>query len=152
MSNKNGRSDLRSSARDEEIRPQTNWTPPALLDAPQARPGFKQRWVATTILGKETPDNVYKRMREGWEPRDAKTVSKDFPVATIEHGKLAVYIGVEGMVLGEMPEEMVAERNEYYAKKTRNQELAVSNDLHRVEQQGNPIQREHRSKTTYDGE
>ncbi len=52
MSNKNGRSDLRSSTRDEEIRPQTNWTPPALLDAPQARPGFKQRWVATTILGK----------------------------------------------------------------------------------------------------
>jgi len=91
-------------------------------------------------------------MREGWQPRDAKTVSKDFPVATIEHGKFAGYIGVEGMVLCEMPEEMVAQRNEYYANKTRNQELAVSNDLHRVEQPGNPIQREHRSKTTYDGE
>lgn len=58
--------DLRVSIRDEESRPQTSWQPPALLDAPDARPGMVQRWVATSIQGKDTPDNVYKRMREGW--------------------------------------------------------------------------------------
>ena len=39
MSNKSGRSDLRISMREEETRPQTHWSPPAVLDAPQARPG-----------------------------------------------------------------------------------------------------------------
>ena len=42
MSNKNTRSDLRISMREEEARPQTHWSPPALLDAPKARPGYVQ--------------------------------------------------------------------------------------------------------------
>ena len=128
MSNKNGRSDLRSSARDEEIRPQTNWTPPALLDAPQARPGFKQRWVATTILGKETPDNVYKRMREGWEPRKSETVKEQhFP--TINHGQWVGCIGIEGMVLCEMPEEKHDSMKAYYGEKSLEQNDALSGEL-----------------------
>ena len=93
---------LRMSIRDEESRPQTTWTPPALLDAPEARPGMVQRWVATTIQGKDTPDNVYKRMREGWEPRKASTV-KDQKFPTINHGQWAGCIGIEGMLLCEMP-------------------------------------------------
>jgi hypothetical protein len=128
MSNKNGRSDLRSSARDEEIRPQTNLTPPALLDAPQARPGFKQRWVATTILGKETPDNVYKRMREGWEPRKSETVKEQhFP--TINHGQWVGCIGIEGMVLCEMPEEKHDAMKTYYGEKSLEQNDALSGEL-----------------------
>lgn len=128
MSNKNGRSDLRSSTRDEEIRPQTNWTPPALLDAPQARPGFKQRWVATTILGKETPDNVYKRMREGWEPRKSETVKEQhFP--TINHGQWVGCIGIEGMVLCEMPEEKHDSMKAYYGEKSLEQNDALSGEL-----------------------
>ena len=128
MSNKNGRSDLRSSARDEEIRHQTNWTPPALLDAPQARPGFKQRWVATTILGKETPDNVYKRMREGWEPRKSETVKEQhFP--TINHGQWVGCIGIEGMVLCEMPEEKHDAMKTYYGEKSLEQNDALSGEL-----------------------
>jgi len=128
MSNKNGRSDLRSSTRDEEIRPQTNWTPPALLDAPQARPGFKQRWVATTILGKETPDNVYKRMREGWEPRKSETVKEQhFP--TINHGQWVGCIGIEGMVLCEMPEEKHNAMKTYYGEKSLEQNDALSGEL-----------------------
>ena len=128
MSNKNVRSDLRSSTRDEEIRPQTNWTPPALLDAPQARPGFKQRWVATTILGKETPDNVYKRMREGWEPRKSETVKEQhFP--TINHGQWVGCIGIEGMVLCEMPEEKYDSMKAYYGEKSLEQNDALSGEL-----------------------
>ena len=44
--------------------------------------------------GKDTPDNVYKRMREGWEPRKAETVKGQlFP--TINHGQWAGCIGIE---------------------------------------------------------
>jgi hypothetical protein len=128
MSNKNGRGDLRISMRDEETRPQTSWTPPALLDAPQARPGFKQRWVATTILGKETPDNVYKRMREGWEPRKSETVKEQhFP--TINHGQWVGCIGIEGMVLCEMPEEKHNAMKAYYEEKSHQQNDALSGEL-----------------------
>ena len=128
MSNKNGRGDLRISTRDEEVRPQTSWTPPALLDAPQARPGFRQRWVATTILGKETPDNVYKRMREGWEPRKSDTVKEqNFP--TINHGQWVGCIGIEGMVLCEMPEEKHNAMKAYYEEKSHQQNDALSGEL-----------------------
>ena len=42
--NRNVRAEeTRTSVRDEGSRPQTNWTPPALLDAPEPRPGYVQR-------------------------------------------------------------------------------------------------------------
>ena len=72
----------RSNTRENETRAETSWKPASLLDAPPPRPGMVQRWVATSILGKDTPDNVYKRQREGWTPREADTVG-DFPIPTI---------------------------------------------------------------------
>ena len=120
--------DLRVSVRDEESRPQTNWTPPALLDAPEARPGFVQRWVSTTIQGKETPDNVYKRMREGWEPRKSSTV-KDQKFPTINHGQWAGCIGIEGMLLCEMPQEKHQAMKDYYRGKSRDQNEALTGEL-----------------------
>ena len=39
--------EARNSVRDEESRPMTAWKPPSLLDAPEARPGYVQRWVTT---------------------------------------------------------------------------------------------------------
>ena len=58
-------SEARPNTRGKESRVKTPWKPASVLDAPPARPGMVQRWVATSILGKETPDNVYKRQREG---------------------------------------------------------------------------------------
>ena len=119
---------LRMSIRDEESRPQTTLTPPALLDAPEARPGMVQRWVATTIQGKDTPDNVYKRMREGWEPRKASTV-KDQKFPTINHGQWAGCIGIEGMLLCEMPKEKHKAMKEYYRGKSDDQNEALTGEL-----------------------
>ena len=119
---------LRMSIRDEESRPQTTWTPPALLDAPEARPGMVQRWVATTIQGTDTPDNVYKRMREGWEPRKASTV-KDQKFPTINHGQWAGCIGIEGMLLCEMPKEKHLSMKAYYQGKSNDQNEALTGEL-----------------------
>ena len=55
------------------------------------------------------------------------------------------------MVLCEMPEEMVTQMNENYQQKTDSQMTAVKNDLNRIEQPGNPIQRDHRSSVTRGG-
>lgn len=129
----------------------SQWRPSNLLEAPEPRPGFKQRWIATMVLGQEQPTNVAKRMREGWQPRDLKTVKNAQNFPTIEHGKFAGYIGVEGMVLCEMPEEMVNQRNEYYAQMTENLMRSVEQDIHRVEQPGNPISKTFKSSVTRGG-
>ena len=41
----------RENIRAEEARPDTAWKPPSLLDAPKPRPGYVQRWIATSIQG-----------------------------------------------------------------------------------------------------
>ena len=129
----------------------SQWRPSNLLEAPEARPGYKQRWIATMVLGQETPTNVAKRLREGWQPRDPKTVKNAEHFPTIEHGKFAGYIGIEGMLLCEMPEEMVNERNLYYARMTENLMRSVEQDIHKVEQPGNPIQKSFKTDVTRGG-
>lgn len=129
----------------------SHWRPSNLLEAPEARPGFKQRWIATMVLGQEQPTNVARRMREGWQPRDPKTVKSAENFPTIEHGKFSGFIGIEGMVLCEMPEEMVTERNMYYAKMTENLMRSVEQDIHKVEQAGNPISKTFKTEVTRGG-
>ena len=148
MSNNKTRSDLRISMREEEARPQTHWSPPALLDARKARPGYVQRWGATTILGKETPDNVYKRMREGWEPRKSDTVKEQhFP--TINHGQWVGCIGIEGMLLCEMPEEKHKAMKSYYNDKSQQQNDALSGELDSLGRRvGQPIYQDRQSSTS----
>lgn len=129
----------------------SQWRPSNLLEAPEPRPGYKQRWIATMVLGQETPTNVAKRLREGWQPRDPKTVKDVGHYPTIEHGKFAGHIGIEGMLLCEMPEEMVNERNEYYARMTENLMRSVEQDMHRIEQPGNPITKSFKTEVTRGG-
>ena len=138
----------RSSTRDEEIRPEAAWKPPALLDAPEARPGYVQRWVATSIQGKESPDNVYKRMREGWEPRSADSV-KDSLFPTINHGQWTGSIGIEGMLLCEMPKERHASMKAYYQGKSNDQNQSVVGELDALgRQSGLPIHQDRKSETS----
>ena len=118
----------RVSVRDTETRPDTAWKPPSLLDAPEPRPGYTQRWIATSIQGKETPDNVYKHMREGWEPRKADTV-KDQLYPTINHGQWAGSIGIEGMLLCEMPKEKHKAMKSYYQNKSSEANEAIPGEL-----------------------
>ena len=148
MSSKSSRSDLRISIREDEARPQTHWKPPALLDAPEARPGYVQRWVATAIQGKDTPDNVYKRMREGWEPRKSSTV-KDQKFPTINHGQWAGCIGIEGMLLCEMPKEKHQQMKAYYNDKSDQQNEALTGELDSLGRKvGQPIYQDRQSSSS----
>jgi len=142
---------IKHETRVEQSTRVSQWRPSNLLEAPEPRPGFKQRWIATMVLGQEQPTNVAKRMREGWQPRDLKTVKNAQNFPTIEHGKFAGFIGIEGMVLCEMPEEMVNQRNEYYAQMTENLMRSVEQDIHKVEQPGNPISKTFKTEVTRGG-
>ena len=118
--------EIRDSIRQQK--PAVSWKPPSLLDAPECRPGYVQRWITTSIQGKETPDNVYKRMREGWNPRSADSV-KDKRYPTINHGEWKGCIGIEGMLLCEMPEETHRSMKAYYNQRNSEQNEAVASDL-----------------------
>ena len=140
--------ETRSSMRDEQSRPETAWKPPSLLDAPEPRPGHTQRWIATSIQGKETPDNVYKRMREGWSPRKADTV-KDSLFPTINHGQWAGSIGIEGMLLCEMPIEKHRQMKNYYNNKSVEANQSVAGDLDALGRKtGQPIYQERKSTSS----
>ena len=142
--------ELRKEIREEEARPQTAWKPPSLLDAPDPRSGMVQRWVATSIQGRDTPDNVYKRMRAGWNPRPADSVD-DTRYPTINHGQWAGSIGVEGMLLCEMPEDTFKSMKKYYLGKSDEQNESIPGELDAIGRNGGiPIQQE-RSSTTSQG-
>ena len=141
---------INNETRVEKSKLASKWRPSNLLEAPEPRPGYAQRWVATMVLGQETPTNVAKRLREGWVPRDPKTVKEIQHFPTIEHGRFAGHIGIEGMVLCEMPTNMVKQRNEYYAQMTENLMTSVEQDMNRAETPGQPIQRTFKSTVSSD--
>ena len=120
----------------EDLSREDIWEPPALLEAPPARPGMRQRWVSTSILGKDVPQHAARRFREGWTPRPANTVPNDFYVPTIAHGQFEGVVGVEGMILCEMPEERAQARDRYFRGKTSDQQRFVNQALDKVAQSG----------------
>jgi len=142
---------INNETRSEKSKLVSKWRPSNLLEAPEPRPGYAQRWVVTMVLGQETPTNVAKRLREGWAPRDVKTIKDGQHFPTIEHGKFAGHIGIEGMVLCEMPQEMLNQRNDYYAQMTENLMRSVENDMNKVESPGQPISRTFKTTVSSEG-
>ena len=129
--------------REDDSRFDEVWQPPALLDAPPARDGMRQRWVATSILGSEVPHHTMRRFREGWTPRPADTVPTSFPVPTLTHGQYVGAIGVEGMILCELPEIRAQARERYFKHKTGELDEFVESSLQKAERAGGiPLRRE----------
>ena len=142
---------VRASEERSEVRApreEAAWKPPSLLDAPDPRPGMVQRWIATSIQGRDTPDNVYKRMRAGWNPRPADTV-KDQRFPTINHGQWAGSIGVEGMILCEMPLEKFKSMKAYYNQRNDEQNESIPGELDAMARTGGiPIQQDRKSSSS----
>lgn len=91
----------------------TPWVVPSSLAAPPPRPGMVQRWIRVASGGKDDAINTSRKFREGWKPRQASTVPKNFPVPSIKNGTYAGVIGVEGMLLCEMPAKKNDQRRAY---------------------------------------
>lgn len=122
----------------EDARPSIAWKPPSVLDAPPARPGYRQRWIATSILGKDIPHWVYRQFRQGWNPRKWETIPPEWQsrVPSIKHGQFNGYCGVEGHVLCEMPEETALRREAYFTARTRDLTQHLDYDLNEAERAG----------------
>ena len=126
------------------------YKPPSSLDAPKAPDGFRHRWIRAESVGFQDSKNVYGRLREGYELVRADEYSDtDYPV--VAEGKYAGVIGVGGLLLARIPEELAKQRVDYQKKLTKGQDEAVESDLLREQHKSMPIDVERQSRVTFGG-
>ena len=125
-------------------------TPPSYLDTPNAPEGFRHRWVRVEILGFVDTKNVQGRLRSGYElVRADEYPDSDYP--KVEDGKYKGVIGVGGLVLARVPEEIARQRTEYYMNQAQDQMTAIDNDLLKEQHKSMPIDVDRQSRTTFGG-
>jgi hypothetical protein len=126
------------------------YKPPSSLDAPPAPDGFRHRWIRAESVGFQDSKNIYGRLREGYElVRADEYKDSDYPVVT--EGKYAGVIGVGGLLLARIPEELAKQRVEYQKKLTEGQDEAVETDLLREQHKSMPIDVDRQSRVTFGG-
>ena len=138
-----------SSTRSKTERPKV-WTPPSSLDAPPAPDGFRHRWIRAESLGFSDTKNVSARLREGFElVRADEYPDSQYPVIT--DGKYAGVIGVGGLLLARISEEIAKQRAAYIEGLTRGQDEAVEHDLMKEQHKSMPINVDRQSRVTFGG-
>ena len=138
-----------SENRSKRERPKV-WTPPSQLDAPPAPEGFKHRWIRAEAVGQLDQKNVSARLREGWEfVRADEYPEMEWPA--IDSGRYAGVIAVGGLMLARIPNEIVEQRKEYFAKITQDKDDAVANDPLKDQHPSMPISKERSSRVTFGG-
>ena len=126
------------------------YKPPSSLDAPPAPDGFRHRWIRAESQGFIDGKNIYGRLRSGYELVRADEYSdSDYPV--IGDGKYAGVIGVGGLLLARIPEELAKARVDYQRKQTEGQDESVETDLLRDQDKRMPISVDRNSKHTFGG-
>ena len=126
------------------------YKPPSSLDAPPAPDGYRHRWIRAESLGFNDQKNIHGRLRSGYElVRADEYEDSDFPV--ILDGKYAGIIGVGGLLLARIPEELAKARIDYQRKLTEGQDESVESDLLRDQDKRMPIKIDRNSKQTFGG-
>ena len=140
----------RASSTRAKTAKKTTWTPPSSLDAPPAPNGFRHRWIRVEVLGFDDTKNVSGKLREGWElVRGDEYPDQDYPV--MKEGKYAGVIGVGGLVLARIAEEIAQAREAYFAKATQDRDDAIKNDLLKEQHPSMPINAERQTRVTFGG-
>ena len=126
------------------------YKPPSSLDAPPAPNGFRHRWIRAESLGFNDTKNIHGRLRSGYElVRADEYKDSDYPVVT--DGKYAGIIGVGGLLLARIPEELAQQRIDYQKSLSDGQDEAIENDLLRDQDKRMPIKIDRNSKQTFGG-
>ena len=145
----NNKTSRAGQTRSKTERPKV-WTPPSSLDAPKAPTGFRHRWIRVETMGFDDTKNLQGKIRSGWElVRADEYPGSEYPV--INEGKYKGMIGVGGLVLARIPEEIAKLRDEYYQKMTREANEALEHDLGKEQHKSMPIQQERQSRVTFGG-
>ena len=139
-----------SQTRSKSERPKV-WVPPSSLDAPPAPDGFRYRWIRAEVIGFQDTKNISGRLREGYELVRAEEVenASDYPV--LEEGRYKGVIGVGGLLLAKVPEEIAKQRQDYMASRHKDRSEAVANDLLKEQDSRMPINVDRQSRVTFGG-
>ena len=128
----------------------TVWTPPSSLDAPPAPDGYHHRWIRAESMGFDDTKNMTGKLRSGWElVRSDEYPETEYP--TQKEGKYAGVIGVGGLLLARIPEEIAKSREAYYKKQTQDRDDAVNNDLMKDQHPSMPINQDRQTRVTFGG-
>ena len=126
------------------------WTPPSSLDAPPAPDGFKHRWIRAESMGFDDSSNMSAKLRSGFELVRADEYSEiDYP--TVNDGKYKGVIGVGGLLLARIPDEIVEARKEYFEQQTKDRNDAIDNDLMKEQHPSMPINNDRQTRVTFGG-
>jgi hypothetical protein len=126
------------------------YKPPSSLDAPQAPDGFRHRWIRAESMGFNDTKSIHGRLRSGYELVRADEYDADTYPAVLD-GKYAGVIGVGGLLLARIPEELAQSRVDYQQKQTEGQNEALENDLLKDQDKRMPISVDRNSKHTFGG-
>jgi hypothetical protein len=138
-----------ANTREKTERPK-QYKPPSSLDAPPAPDGFRHRWIRAESVGFQDSKNIYGRLREGYElVRADEYKDSDYPV--VADGKYAGVIGVGGLLLARIPEELAKARMAYQKSQTEGQDESVETDLLKDQDNRMPIKIDRNSKHTFGG-
>ena len=150
MENNNDKRTSRASQTREKTTQKKVWSPPSSLDAPPAPAGFTHRWIRAETLGFHDTKNVAGRIRSGYElVRSDEYPDSDYP--QVEDGKYKGVIGVGGLVLARVPEEIAKQRSDYYKKQASDNVEAVDNDLMKEQHPSMPINIDRQTRVTFGG-
>jgi len=149
MDNNKNKTSRASETRVKNERPKV-WTPPSSLDAPPAPDGFRHRWIRAESVGFDDTKNISGKLRSGWElVRADEYPDSNYP--KVKDGKYAGVIGVGGLVLARIPEEIAKSREEYFAKRTQDREKAIANDPFKEQHPSMPISKDRQTRVTFGG-
>ena len=126
------------------------WAPPSRLAAPEPPAGYVHRWIRIAMRGEEDKMNVNTKLREGWEPV-RKDEYPDYEAPTIDEGRFEGVIGQGGLMLCRIPVETAQERSAYYGTRTREQMVAVDQDLMKDQHPSMPISNNRQSRVSFGG-
>jgi hypothetical protein len=134
-------------SRTQSERPKA-WQPASALPEPDKQPGYAYRWIRVSNLNVADPSNVSSKMREGWEPVKVEEQPK-FQMMVDPNSRFKNNIEVGGLLLCKIPEEFMAQRSEYFAKKNRDQIDSVDNNFMRENNPKMPLFSERRSSSSF---
>ena len=139
-----------SQTRSKSERPKV-WVPPSSLDAPPAPDGFRYRWIRAEVVGFQDTKNITGRLREGYELVSAEEIenASDYPI--VDEGRYKGVIGVGGLLLAKVPEEIAKQRDAYMRGQHEARNEAVEHDLMKEQDKRMPINIERQSRVTFGG-
>ncbi|PYX86658.1 MAG: hypothetical protein DMG70_00230 [Acidobacteria bacterium] len=123
--------------RDSEM--PTQWREPQRLDAPPPRPGYRNRWVSLRTDNTEDAEHLEEMLDEGWRPVKRSRVRRVHELTASSHGKYGQYYVKRGLILMEIPERIMVQRDRFYRDQTRAQNKGVDRNMFKLENRYMPL-------------